>query len=781
MKKVGIITYHRYYNYGTALQAYALQKAIDNIEGYQAELIDFRLHDEKQLSRWQLILLRIRRIPAYIKEWKRVKAIKKYSPEFAKKKPFFDEFFKNVFVTSPTTYHTFAELKKSAPEYDIMVTGSDQTWSPQIGFHPALFLEFGNPKAMRIAYAPSIGVSKFTEEEAKYINAHLQSYDAISCRESLGTKVLQECVKGKEIVNVLDPTFLLRAEDWDKIAETPQVKGDYILCYFIGHKTYYREIATQLSQDLGMPLYFIPVSWQDMGKGNNLLPESGPREFLGLIREARLVLTDSFHGTAFSINYHKSFYSFTKIEGGKSASDNSRLYDILSKLHLEDRLIDTKTKINFTDVDYSEASKLLEAERSKSSTFLSNALIDTRICAHVECTGCMACEAACNHGAMLVEKDLMGFHYSTKDLSKCVDCGLCVKLCPNNNPKLAYNQTLSAFVATAKERNEMLTSTSGGVASVLSRYIIRNGGVVYGCTSKDARHICHIRIDKEEDVQLLKGSKYVQSDMRGIMKQVKEDLKAGLQVLFIGTPCQVAGIQSLTNGSNENLITVDFVCHGVPSQQLFSDIVAHEYPQLKDTEMKADFRFRDETNHSKYGVKLSDAEGKTLFYETYPNDSRYISGFLGGMYYRESCYQCHYARGERVSDLTLGDYWDREGQYAEMGHEGLSMVMANTSKGERLLDSIDNEVILKPIAKEILHARNAQLRNPMPHHPDYDGFKLQYMNDSYNQRAIDILDKEIKRVKKHQSIAVAAERIKRIVIGRMAIKLIKRVRKTSLQ
>lgn len=781
MKKVGIITYHHYYNYGTALQAYALQKAIDSIEGYQAELIDFRSHEEKKLSRWQLILLRIRRIPAYIKEWKRVKAIKKYSPEFAKKNPFFDEFFKNDFVTSPTTYHTFAELKKNAPDYDIMVTGSDQTWSPQIGFHPAFFLEFGSPKALRIAYAPSIGVSKLSKEDAYYINVHLQPYDSISCRESLGTKVLQECVKGKEIVNVLDPTFLLRAEDWDKIAVAPQIKGDYILCYFIGHKTYYREIATQLSQDLGMPLYFIPVSWQDMGKGNNLLPESGPREFLGLIRDARLVLTDSFHGTAFSINYHKSFYSFTKIEGGKSASDNSRLYDILSKLYLEDRLIDTKTKISFTDVDYSEASKLLEAERNKSNIFLSNALKENRICPHVECTGCMACEAACNHGAIRVEKDLMGFYYPTKDLSKCVDCGLCVKLCPNNNPKLAYQQALSAFVATAKERNEMLTSTSGGVASVLSRYIIRNGGVVYGCTSKDARHIRHIRIDKEEDVQLLKGSKYLQSDMRGIMKQVKEDLKAGLQVLYIGTPCQVAGIKSLTNGTSDNLITVDFVCHGVPSQQLFNDIVGREYPQLKDTEMKAGFRFRDETNHSRYGVKLSDVEGETLFCETYPNDSRYISGFLGGMYYRESCYQCHYACGERVSDLTLGDYWDREGQYTEMGNEGLSMVMVNSSKGGKLLESIESGTSLKPIAKEKLQARNAQLRKPMPHHPVYDGFKLHYMNDGYNQVTIDILDKEIKRVKKQQSISVATERIKRNVIGRMAIKLIKRVRKTSLQ
>ena len=776
MKKVGIITYHHYYNYGTALQAYALQKAIDNIEGYQAELIDFRSHEEKQLGRWQLILLRIRRIPAYIKEWKRVKVIKKFSPVFAKKNPFFDEFFRKDFVTGSTTYHSYTELKKDVLDYDILVTGSDQTWSPKIGFHPAMFLEFGSPKPLRIAYAPSIGVSKFTKEEANYVNVHLQPFDAISCRESLGTRVLQECVKGKEIVNVLDPTFLLTAEDWDKIAVTPQIKGDYILCYFIGHRTYYREIAAQLSQDLGMPLYFIPVSWQDMGKGNNLLPEAGPSEFLGLIRGARLVLTDSFHGTAFSINYHKSFYSFTKIEGGKSASDNSRLYDILSKLHLEDRLIDTKTKINFTDIDYSEASKLLEAERTKSNAFLLNALKDNRICPRVECTGCLVCEAACNHGAIRVEKDLMGFYYPTKDLSKCVDCGLCVKLCPNNNPTLAFNQAQTSFVATATERNEMLTSTSGGVASVLSRYIIRNGGVVYGCTSEEARHIRHIRIDKEEDVQLLKGSKYVQSDMCGVMRHIMEDLKTGRQILFIGTPCQVAGIKSLTNGKYDNLITVDFVCHGVPSQQLFNDIVGYEYPQLTETNPKADFRFRDETNHSKYGVKLSTTEGKEVFCEKYPKESRYIAGFLGGMYYRESCYQCHYARGERVSDLSLGDYWDRENQYVDMENEGLSMILVNSKKGDILLKAIEPSLSIKSISKELLQARNAQLRYPMSQHPDTNRFINCYLSDGYSEGTKHILNNEIKRLGKLHFISVVADSLKRNKIGRMSINLIKRVR-----
>ncbi len=779
MNKVGIVTYHHYYNYGTALQAYALQKAIDRIDGYQAEIIDFRSHEEKQLSRWQLILLRLRRIPAYIREWKRVKAIKKYSTEFARKNPFFDDFFKNDLITGSVTYHSFAELKKNAPDYDILVTGSDQTWSPKIGFHPAFFLEFGSQKALRIAYAPSIGVSNFSEEEAEFVNVHLQPYDALSCRESLGTKVLQECVKGKEIVNVLDPTFLLRSEDWDSIAVAPQIKGDYILCYFIGHRTYYRDIAAQLSQDLGIPLYFIPVSWQDMGKGNNLLPESGPREFLGLIRNARLVLTDSFHGTAFSINYHKSFYSFIKIEGGKSASDNSRLYDILSKVHLEDRLVDTPQRISFTDIDYSEASNLLEEERTKSNTFLSNALKDNRICPHIECTGCMACEAACKHSAIKINKDLMGFLYPIKDLNKCVDCGLCANRCPNYNQKLAFNNAIDSYVATASNREEMLTSTSGGVASVLSRTIIRNGGVVYGCTSKDSRFIRHIRIDKEEDILLLKGSKYVQSDMKGVMKQVTEDLKSGRQVLFIGTPCQVAGLISLTNRKFDNLITVDFVCHGVPSQQLFDDIVGHEYPQLLETALKADFRFRDEANHSRYGIRLIDADGQVVLCEKYPQDSRYMAGFLSGMFYRESCYQCHYACGNRVSDLTLGDYWDREGKFSEFEGEGLSMLIVNTEQGKALLERSKESNKMAPISLDELHKRNNQLNKPMSRNRDYEEFRKIFFTKGYNEESKKILDKELSRIKKINIAMSIVDYIKAVQGNRM-IEVIKWIKNSFL-
>lgn len=775
MKKVGIITYHHYYNYGTVLQAYALQKAIESLGDYDSEIIDYRAQNEKKLSLMQLVTLRLRRIGVYIKERKRVYRLKKYGSVFLEKKPFFDDFFKDALKVSNQTYNSYDELKTAKLYYDIYVTGSDQTWSPKIGLHPAMFLRFAPVSARKIAYAPSIGVTSLKKAESDQINYYLQQYDAVSCRESIGQHVLSNCVKNKDIVNVLDPTFLLTSEDWNKLAISPDIKTPYILCYFIGDRPYYREIAKQLSDSLGIPLFYVPVSWRDVGEGNNLLPQTGPREFLGLIRNARLVLTDSFHGTAFSINYRKSFYSFTKIEGGKSASDNSRLYDILSKIGLENRLYDSPGHIDFSDVDYSSTTFKLEELRNQSIAFLQQALVDRRICPANECTDCTACMSVCTHNAIRVKSDLMGFFYPQKDMTKCVSCGLCEKVCHNiHQPEL--HSPVNSYVATAIRDNESLSSTSGGLASVLSRRIISQGGVVYGCTAQQATHVRHIRVDRESDVSLLKGSKYLLSDMRGIMPQIKTDLKNGLKVLFIGTPCQVAGVKTFLRGDYKNLLTVDFVCHGVPSQQLFNDIVSKEYPMLVKKPLSAQFRVKDEDGKSRYGVRILDSDGREKYSEYYPS-SRYIAGFLGGVYYRDNCYKCHYARPERVSDITLGDFWDRDGNYAaKMGFaaKGFSMVMVNTEAGAAAFASIEEMIVSRPIDTDELVRRNGQLSHPMKAHVARNGFAMVYVNDGYGEKAASYLDAEILRIKKSVGRTRIINRIKRFPGVKGMVKFIKR-------
>lgn len=780
MKTVGIITYHHYYNYGTVLQAYALQKAIDKLGGYNAEIIDYRSINEEELSRLQTIFMRIRRLFVYVKEYDRVSRLHRYRYILTKKNRAFDLFFEQNLPTGKIVYQSYSQLKDNPPHYDIYITGSDQTWSPKIGFRPAMFLDFAVATGIRIAYAPSIGQSVLSKEEKAYLNVNLQPYDAVSCREQRGSELLLSFVKGKDIKTVLDPTLLLDATDWDELAIPPEINKQYILCYFIGHRTYYRDIAKKLSEKLNLPLYYIPVSWRELGENCNLLPDAGPKEFLGLIRDARLVLTDSFHGTVFSINYRKTFYSFTKIAGGNSASDNSRLYDILNTLHLSGRLIDDSiTDIPFSDVNYNDAEKVLAIKRKQSLKYLSDSLISRNVCTHSECTDCEACVSACAHNAITVERDLMGFRYPQKILYKCVDCGLCQIVCPNNTtPK--FHKAIESCVAAAVVTDEQLSSTSGGIASVLARHIIRKGGVVYGCTSVDSKHIRHIRVDNEADIALLKGSKYVQSDMHSIMQQIKIDLVNGIWVLFIGTPCQVAGLKTFLRKPYANLYTADFVCHGVPSQQMFNDIVSKDYPLFGQQESSVGFRFKDDGTESKYGIKLIDANGTQSYKEVFPQ-SRYVAGFLSGMFYRESCYQCHYAKGERVSDITLGDYWDREHRYADIKQKqnGLSMVMVNTPIGQLLFDEVSEMITTRYVSTETLQKRNGQLAKPMRKHQAYERFRYIYMNDGYTASNAQMLDDEIRRVKRDMRIAATVAVIKRTAFGRFAINLVKNMYKSG--
>lgn len=374
-KSIGIITFHHYYNYGTALQAYALQHVIEEL-GYSSSLIDYRAYEEKRMTKWQLIKLRSRRLLIYIKEFKRVYRLTHYKTLLASKEPAFDKFFEDFFITTKDTYINFVQLETNTPFFDIYCTGSDQTWSPLIGLNRAMFLEFAPEKARRISYAASLGVSYLSDDQRSLIHDKLISYSHISCRESSGTHLLRDVMREKEITTVLDPTLLIDSNGWDKVAETPKIPMPFVLCYFIGHADYYRKIAKDISSKMGIRLVYIPVSWRDLTEKNELLKGVGPREYLGLIRNAELILTDSFHGTLFSVNYHKNFFSFIKNSGGKRASDNSRIYDILDRLGLLDRLIEDGNEVVLNDIDYKKVDARLFDERARSYEYLAKALAD---------------------------------------------------------------------------------------------------------------------------------------------------------------------------------------------------------------------------------------------------------------------------------------------------------------------------------------------------------------------------------------------------------------------
>ncbi len=378
LKNVGIITYHYFYNYGTMLQAFATQEIIKRVYECNTNIIDYRFNEKIHISFARMLSIRIKRFSYYITHLNEVLTKREYQGKLSRKNRLFDDFFRQHFSISPNTYYYKEELKKNPPKYDVYVTGSDQTWSPKIGFNPALFLDFVPAKSVKASYAPSIGVTSFTAEERAYIKEHLAKYDYLSCRETLGANLLKE-VTGKDVEIVLDPTLVLNSDDWRRFAQTPEVeiKRPYILCYFLGDRMYYRDFVKQLSQQTGYDVYYIPVSWVDCKKGNNLIFDIGPAEFLHLIDNAEYVCTDSFHGTAFCINFNTQFFTFVKHAGSISGGDNSRIYDLLSRMNLTDRL---KEKYNYGEqidlsaITFEDVNKLLNAERITSTEYLKKIL-----------------------------------------------------------------------------------------------------------------------------------------------------------------------------------------------------------------------------------------------------------------------------------------------------------------------------------------------------------------------------------------------------------------------
>lgn len=289
------------------------------------------------------------------------------------------------------------------------------------------------------------------------------------------------------------------------------------------------------------------------------------------------------------------------------------------------------------------------------------------------------------------EEDL-GHLYPSIDKSRCLDCGVCRKKCPSNISQMLRFPT-NAYAAWSKDYEDYRTSTSGGIASVLSKYVIGNGGVVYGCAMLPNIEVKHIRVDKDEDLHKLKGSKYVQSSIVGIIPSLKNDIKEGRIVLFVGTPCQVAAIKSLYKTQPDNLFLVDLICHGVPSLSVLQKHIKKVAPKTSCDYIV----FRSE---GKYALQVF--ANNNLIYKCYLHSQRYKDWYLNAFFdryiLRNSCYLCKYATSNRVSDITIGDFWglgiSKPVDYMEEHNQGVSVILPITKKGAELVENISSLLYL---------------------------------------------------------------------------------------
>ena len=380
--KIGILThYYNTKNYGGLLQAYALVEFLRK-NGFDAEQICYKLSGEpfgakdKQPEPPISFFERAKRSLKYRLSWKR-RYFKRYLL------PRYDKFteFQNRIPHSKKSYDK--ETIGNADGYDCYITGSDQVWNFQ-WFNPAFFLEFVQSPKKKIAYAASAGKSSFTEEEKAYLEAVLPSFDAISVRESDLVDVLKEIKGAKPAEYVLDSTLLLRTEDWDKIAAERLIEEKYAFCFFLGNDDEMKKLAASYAKEHGLKLALIPhTGWMnqfDLKFGDKRIDLAGPGDFVSLIKHAECVFTDSFHATAFSMQYQKEVFVFGRL-GAQGMS--SRIYTLTKLFGCEANFCDSEEKrtLAYVDslekIDYTKRRDAFEQMRQKSSQFLLNQLKET--------------------------------------------------------------------------------------------------------------------------------------------------------------------------------------------------------------------------------------------------------------------------------------------------------------------------------------------------------------------------------------------------------------------
>lgn len=351
-------------------------------------------------------------------------------------------------------------------------------------------------------------------------------------------------------------------------------------------------------------------------------------------------------------------------------------------------------------------------------------IIET-ICPVHQCTGCMACANTCSHSAIHIEEDSLGFKYPKINIDNCINCGLCKVVCPELHPRI-FTYPNKCYAAISNDFFQQLSCASGGIATELCKYIIELGGVVVGCSGENINHVRHILIEKECEINKLKGSKYVQSYISlNLFKEIRKELIKGRLVMFIGTGCQVAGLKNYLRKDYLNLLSVDLVCHGVSSQNLLNlDLATYSDIDFKDIRFRRKVKLKKNSGNNGYTIqyglcirqKSKSSGNYNHTFVKYYKDA-YMGAFLDNLSLRDSCYCCQYAQSKRLGDITLCDFWGLGKDSSLSKSPGPSAILINTDKGNSLFEDIRENLIVEERKVEEAIKGNSHLQSPSLQNP----------------------------------------------------------------
>lgn len=661
-----IVTFHRSYNYGAVLQAYALQEYIKSL-GYSVGVYD----GVKET------IAKVGGIKGKI-----LKVIKKTN----KKANFIKE----------KKYKEFVETELCINkdfDSDVFVAGSDQVWNAMGKMDANYFLRFVKNDALKISYAASMGVDKIPKEREKIFRDYIRDFDFISVREE-GAKECIGKICDKDIEVHVDPTLLLRAQQWQGVMEPVSgLPEKYTFVYLLHVPKNVNKLLKWLKKQTKTEIVLVDGQGIIQGVGCKLikhdiaLHDIGPKQFLYLIANAESVVTSSFHGTALSIIFNKEFYSII------NPKSPSRIGNLLNLLGLQS-VSEFDTMFNrFDKNDWEKVENILNAERERSYNYI-NSVIER--CNQKQnnslgnvarlsdfCTGCGACENVCPTNCIQMVLNDKGFYQPKIKEKLCINCGKCYNTCYQNK-RQGYIKKKSWY-GYNKDENVLYNSTSGGVFSSIATKMLENNGVVFGAVySEDFKDVIFKSTD-EVSLEEMRKSKYVVSYLDGIYKKIEKVFDKGQKALFCGTPCQVAALKSYFCGKCDNLVTVDFVCGGLSSLSFWREHLSRLESKYKSKVTSVDFRSKKK-GWGKCLLEIQFENGKKYIVREY-NDI-YYKLFVSHISTREVCLFCGF-HDSHCSDITIADFWGYRNAKLNNVNKGVSLIMANTQKGIEYVEKLD--------------------------------------------------------------------------------------------
>ena len=368
------------------------------------------------------------------------------------------------------------------------------------------------------------------------------------------------------------------------------------------------------------------------------------------------------------------------------------------------------------------------------------------ICENNLCSGCAACQDICPKECITFESDELSAVYPKIDTGRCIECGACRLVCPNNSlPN--YHYPKKAFAAWSNDVETRRTSASGGVATEMYRLFLAEGGSCVGVCYDVNKGAIYQFVENEQDILAVKNSKYTYSYTNGIYRKVKEELIAGIEVLFVGLPCQISGLRNFLKRDFDNLYTVDIICHGVAPTEYIQQHTRNV--ELAKSARATNVVFRDPTKGTHRFFLSIFSDNKCFYSKTMECGDLYQIGYHKALIYRENCYQCIYAKPKRVGDLTIGDFSGLgRDAHCEYNGIGVSCILANTAKGLQLIERLKDRISLfeRPLSEALNY--EGQLQRPSAKHPQRDLFESMYRATAdFKTSANRALKRDIRRFK----------------------------------